>query len=118
MNASYIVPIMFVLFFVIFARERESKAAVKRIIQRKKERRKGGSGEMIELAKRFVGRDCIVYMYNGQQLLGRIEEVGDSGIMLRSEKDTVAQLVNADFILRIREHPIGKNGKKKSVVLD
>ena len=73
---------------------------------------------MIELAKRFVNRDCIVYTYNGEQLVGKIEEVGSTGIMLRSKKDAAAQLINADFILRIREHPLDKNGKKKSVVLD
>lgn len=117
MNPSYVIPILLVL-FVLIMQQRTNKLVAERIAKRKKLRKLGGLNEMTELAKRFIGKDCIVYTYNGNQLTGKIEEVGESGIMLRTASDETAQLINSDFILRIREHPVGKNGKKKSVILD
>lgn len=118
MNPSYIIPVMLLLFLIFFTQKMRRKYVLHKIIRAKAKKRTSGVNEMIELAKRFVNRDCIVYTYNGEQLVGKIEEVGSTGIMLRSKKDAAAQLINADFILRIREHPLDKNGKKKSVVLD
>ena len=34
------------------------------------------------------------------------------------EKDGKIEAINLDFVIRIREYPKNKNGKKKSVVLD
>jgi len=34
------------------------------------------------------------------------------------EKSGTLEAVNFDFIVRIREYPKNKNGKKKSVILD
>lgn len=116
MNPSYIVPI-FLIIFILLMRERTQAIIAQRIIKRKRLKGLGEVNEMTELAKRFIGKDCVIYTYNGSQLLGKIEEVGESGIILRAE-DGTEQLVNSDFILRLREHPIGKNGKKKSVILD
>ncbi|MBQ7336589.1 MAG: hypothetical protein IJW92_08985 [Clostridia bacterium] len=71
---------------------------------------------MRELAKKFTDRECLIYLFNDHQINGIIKEVGDSAILLESG-DTV-EAVNLDFIVRIREYPRKKNGKKKSVILD
>ncbi len=74
---------------------------------------------MKELAKQFIGKDCIVYTVtsNDSSIQGVIKEVDDGGIVL--EKDSgEREIVNLDFVTRIREYPKKKNGKKKSVVLD
>ena len=47
---------------------------------------------------------------------GVIKEVTDGAILL--EKDGKEEAINLDFVIRIREYPRNKNGKKKSVVLD
>lgn len=70
---------------------------------------------MLELAKRFIDRECIIYTFSSQ-LTGIIKEVTDGAILI--EKGGELEAVNLDFIVRIREYPKNKNGKKKSVVLD
>ena len=72
--------------------------------------------EMIEAAKSFIGKDCIIYTFNSQQLIGKVKDVSGSAVIIETNGSTEA--VNADFIVRLREHPVNKKGKKKSVVLD
>lgn len=45
-----------------------------------------------------------------------IREVTDGAILV--EKNGKLEAINIDFVIRIREFPRNKNGKKKSVVLD
>ena len=70
---------------------------------------------MVELCKKFIDKECIIYTYNSQ-IVATLKEVTD-GALLIEEKGEV-QAVNVDFVVRIREYPKKKNGKKKSVVLD
>lgn len=71
---------------------------------------------MIELAKRFIGEDCLIYTVNSQ-VSGVIEEVTDGGILI-SAADKSRELINLDFVIRIRKYPLNKNGKRKSAVWD
>ena len=72
---------------------------------------------MKELAKKFVDKECIIFTFDGgHQFEGIIKEVTDGAILV--EKDGKEEAINLDFVLRIREYPKKKNGKKKSVVLD
>ena len=71
---------------------------------------------MKELAERFIDKECVVYSFDGHQYTGVIKEVTDGAILV--EKDGKLEALNLDFIIRIREYPREKNGKKKSVVLD
>ena len=72
---------------------------------------------MKELAERFVGKECVVYSFDGShQFVGVIREVTDRAILL--EKDGQPEAINLDFVVRIREYPRNKKGKKKSIVLD
>ena len=73
--------------------------------------------EMIELAKRFVGKECVIYAFDSNhQFEGVIKEVSDGAILI--EKDGKLEAINLDFVIRIREYPRNKNGKKKSVIFD
>lgn len=71
---------------------------------------------MIELAKRFIGKECLIYSFSNQQFSGVITEISDSAILI--EKNGQSEAVNLEFIVRIREYPRNKKGKKKSVVVD
>lgn len=82
-----------------------------------KKRKTEGNKEMVELAKRFIGKDCIIYAFDsGHQYTGVIKEVSDGAVLL--EKGGTTEAINLDFVIRIREYPRDKKGKKKSVVLD
>ena len=70
---------------------------------------------MLELAKRFIEKECIIYTFNNQ-LEGVIKEISGNALLI--EKKGMLEAVNLDFVVRIREYPRNKNGKKKSVVID
>ena len=72
---------------------------------------------MIELAKRFIGKECLIYSFDSShQFSGVIKEVSDGAVLIENKGQTEA--INLDFVIRIREYPRNKKGKKKSVVLD
>ena len=110
METSYIV--IFVLLIVLFVQYRNEQLWVKNYIQRKKRKE---HTEMLELAKRFIDKECIIYTFNNQ-LEGVIKEISGNALMI--EKKGMLEAVNLDFVVRIREYPRNKKGNKKSVVLD
>ena len=114
MEFSQYLPII-VLFLIIYIMRQNQKAVVgKKVIKSKNSEDKI---EMIELAKRFIGKECLIYAFDSNhQFEGTIKEVTDGAILI--EKDEKLEAINLDFVIRIREYPKKKNGKKKSVVLD
>lgn len=110
MQTSYIV--IFILFMVLFIQRRKEKMWVINYIRRKKRKE---PIEMLELAKRFLEKECIIYTFNNQ-LEGIIKEINGNALLV--EKNGTLEAVNLDFVVRIREYPRKKDGKKKSVVLD
>lgn len=72
---------------------------------------------MKELATKFIGKECLIYAFDSNhQFDGVIKEVTDGAILL--EKNSKIEAINLDLIIRIREYPRKKNGKKQSVILD
>ena len=72
---------------------------------------------MKELAKKFIDKECLIYAFDSNhQFEGIIKEVTDGAILI--EKTGTTEAINLDFVIRIREFPKNKKGKKKSVVLD
>ena len=74
---------------------------------------------MKELAKRFLEKECIIYTItsNDSSIQGVIKEIDDGGMLI--ERNTgEKEIINLDFVTRIREYPRKKNGRKKGVVLD
>lgn len=106
----YIVLIVMVI--ILFIQRRNKMVWLKQFIESKKAEDRN---EMLELAKRFIGKECIVYTFN-TQLEGTIREVSEGAILI--ERTDSVEAVNLDFIVRIREYPRKGNGKKKSVVFD
>lgn len=70
---------------------------------------------MIELIKSFINKECLIYTINGT-INGVIIDVTRGGISINTGKNS--EIVNIDYIIRIREYPKNKNGKKKSFILD
>ena len=72
---------------------------------------------MKELAKRFIDKECLITAFDSNHHFeGIIKEVSDSAILV--EKKGTVEAINLDFVIRIREYPKNKKGKKKTVVLD
>lgn len=114
MNPSYIpIILLWIIIFYILFRNRKA-VAVRRIIEKRKVE---GNTEMKELAKKFIGKECLISSFDSHnQFEGVIKEVSDSAILV--EKNGTVEAINLDFVIRIREYPRNKKGKKKSVVLD
>lgn len=89
----------------------------KKLISQAIRRKKSAKGRIImrELANKFVGKECLIYTLNSQ-ITGTIKEVSDSGLLI--ENDNNVEVVNLDYVVRLREYPKNKKGKKKSVVVD
>ena len=66
-----------------------------------KRKKSGGNQEMKELAKRFIGKECMVCFFDGNQRTGVITEVADGALLL--EKNGNTEALNLDFVLRIKE---------------
>ena len=71
---------------------------------------------MKELATRFIEKDCLITCFDGRQFDGVIKETTENGVLV--DKNGALEAINLDFVIRIREYPTNKKGKKKSVVLD
>jgi len=108
--ALYICCFLPLIIILFMQRSNSNEILRKRICANKKTKEQT---IMNELVLNFIGKECIIYTYNGSQHLGTITAVKDNFIEI-TEKNNV-EILNLDFILRIREHPKDKNGKKKSV---
>ena len=114
MKPSTYLPMIFLL-IIIFVMLRNRKAVVARKII--KNRKMEGNTNMKELAKRFIDKECLITAFDSNhQFEGVIKEVSDNAILV--EKKESVEAINLDFVIRIREYPRNKKGKKKSVVLD
>lgn len=99
-----------IVFIIIYEQQRKREIVVRQL---KKIRSKKERAVMTELAKRFIDKECIIYTFNSQ-VTGTIKEVTNSAVLIEN-KDT-SEIINIDYIVRIREYPKNKNGKKKLVV--
>lgn len=93
--------LLFVILFIAIKRRREviAKKAVKKAIERRK---KGGHNKMVELAKRFIDEECIIYKFdNGAMVHGIIKEVSENGLLV--EYKGTAQIINIDYVSRIQK---------------
>ena len=113
MNPSIYIPILLMLLLLFITSRSRRIITARKIIEKRK---RGVKSEMIELAKRFIDKECVVYSFDSHQYIGVIKEVADGAMLL--ENGGKLEAINLDFIVRIREYPTRKNGKKKSVVLD
>ena len=118
MDSLYLILLaLFLLVIIPRIMQRRRLAAIRHILNRKMRNKE--NIEMKELAKRFIGEACIIYTItsNDSSIQGIIKEIDDGGMLI--ERNTgEKEIVNLDFVTRIREYPRKKNGRKKGVVLD
>ena len=71
---------------------------------------------MNELISGFVGKDCIVYISasSGANVNGVITSLNENWITVKTAGGE--EVINLDYVIRVKEDPVGKNGKKKKIV--
>ena len=113
---NYLWIVVILIIFLCTRKKQRTAAAVWQIQNRRKQNKE--ILVMKELAKQFIGEECIIYTItsNDGSVQGVIKEINDGGIII--ERNTgEREIVNLDFVTRIREYPRKKNGKKKGIVL-
>lgn len=113
MNPAIYLCLLLPIVLLLVMEEKQKKIHIKqRIIGSKV---KKGNSYMLEIINAYVGKECLIYTMNSQ-ITGTISEVNDNWIKIKS--GTTEDIINLDYVIRIREYPKNKKGKKKSVVLD
>lgn len=110
--------IVFILIIYLYIRKERQTAAVVRQIQKQRKQNKEKAA-MKELAMQFIGEECLIYTITSSSgsIQGVIREIDDGGMIIEKESGE-REIINLDFVTRIRQYPKKKNGKKKSVVFD
>ncbi len=114
---DYLWIIVILMIYLCIRKERQTAAVTRQIQNRRKQNKE--ILVMKEIAKQFIGEECIIYTItsNGGSIQGIIKEIDDGGMIIENASGE-REIINLDFVTRIREYPRKKNGKKKSVVLD
>ena len=84
----------------------EQMAAIKHILNRRQQ-----NSEMKELAKRFIGEECIIYTItsNDGSVHGVLKEIDEGGMVIE-KKTGELEIINLDFVTHIRQYPRKKKG--------
>lgn len=115
MNITYLTPIIIaVLLVMIFLSSNKNLTAY--IVKRNIKRKRGLKNNMNELLQNFIEKDCIIYCVNNTSVDGIIKEVKENAVLIETRDGL--QLINTDFITRVREYPKNKNGKRKGFLID
>ena len=118
MDSLYLILLaVFLLVIIPQILRRRRIAAIRHILNRKMQNKE--NGVMKELAKRFIGEECIIYTItsNDGSVQGVIKEIDDGGMVIEKNSGEL-EIINLDFVTRIRQYPRKKNGKKKDIVLE
>ena len=112
-SAIYCCTFMPLLIVIIFSAKKRKRFIMLRIIKKSRlKKSKGETSEMLELAKRFIDKDCVIVFYDGNYASGIIKEVTDNAMLIEEKGELIA--INLEFVARIKEFPKNKNGKRKS----
>ena len=101
MNGSYIAVLVLIFVVIIPWINQKKRLAVIKHIKNKKYNKENNA--MKELAKQFIGKECIIYTVTGTDsvIKGIVKEVTDGGIVVEKKDGTEA--VNLEYVTRIRE---------------
>lgn len=113
MSSNYALMVIFwVIFIVIIMRERRNIAVILHKIRKKR-----GKFVMTEMIEKYIGKECLIYTCSSStQITGVIRLVKDGWIEV--ENNGQCDIINCEYIVRIREYPRNKKGKKKGIILD
>lgn len=106
--------VIFIMFLIIFLEKRNNIITV----VRKHLRSKKGNVNMTEIIKNYIGKECLIYTCtSSSQIAGVIKSCNEGWIEVENSNGQ-CDIINGEYITRIREYPRNKNGKKKSIIAD
>ena len=101
---SYLVIIAVLIIFFCIRRRRRTAAVAWQVLNQRKQNKE--NVVMKELAKQFIGEECIIYTItsNDGSIQGIIKEIDDGGMVIERNSGE-REIVNLDFVTRIRQYP-------------
>lgn len=95
----------------------QQRGELRQVVRRIQKRRKGGKA-MSETLQQFLGRECVITLANGSGITGVVKAIDGNWVTVQTGKldEENINLLSLDYIMRIREYPKNKNGKRKSVI--
>lgn len=114
---NYLWIVVILIVYLCIRKERQTAAVVRQVQNRRKQNKEKAA--MKELAMQFIGEECLIYTITSSSgcIQGIIKEIDDGGMIIEKESGE-REIINLDFVIRIRQYPKKKNGKKKSMILD
>lgn len=99
MNYIYFVFLLF--FLLIYRKRKQKKKLIVQHIHQKYNHKENNT--MIEFAKRFIGKECIVYYFDSQ-IQGIIKEIDENGnaILLEDKYGNATSILNLEYVIRIQ----------------
>ncbi len=111
---QWMYPIFIFLFLAFIFSNREKNAVIAHKIHKNKKE----AFNMTDLIKEYIGKECLIYTcMSSSQISGTIRSYSDGWIVVENANGQ-RDIVNCEYITRIREYPRDKKGKKKSVIFD
>ena len=98
------VPIIVILWIAWWQYQ---QLVLQRILKIQRRKRKGHTA-MNESLQRFIGKDCIITLMSNSNVTGEVEAVDGNWLSLRSKKSAEPEMINVEFVSRIREKPRSK----------
>ncbi len=112
MNSTYLCCLVLLLLILYQQKKERDSFAFHTAIKMKKRKGAAVMGGVIEA---YIGKDCIVYTLNSQ-VNGVVKEVRDGWVLIDNGKDIDA--VNLEYVVRVRQYPKNKKGKRAAIVTD
>ena len=121
MTSGVLLCFLLLFWIFLFSQNRREEAQTARMVLRAKaNNEKGDRLQMVELAKTMIGKDCVIYTFSSSQTVRCvIQEIRDNALLVATGdggKGSVSEVINLDFVLRIREIPLKKNGKPRNTI--
>ena len=115
MDNTWFIYYLFLMLIILYLQgEGGIRDAAKRIMKKGKinNSQRSAGKIMRELAERFIGKDVYINLLDGRAD-GVIKEVTGNGIVLENKNGV--QVVNLDYVVKLREYPNNKKGKRSTI---
>lgn len=114
---DYLWVVAILILFLCIRQQRRTAAAVWKIQNQKRQNEEILA--MKELARQFIGEKCIIYTItsNDSTIQGVIKKIDENGMIIERNSGEL-EIINLDFVTRIRQYPKKKNGRRKGIVSD
>ncbi len=112
MNTSNYIIFFLILYLCVILPQQTAMRKLR--LKRSKKRRSKEMTDMNTLILNYIGKECVLTIPNQGSIAGIVKQI--SGNWVEVETGGGLEIVNLDYISRVREYPRNKNGKKKLII--